>query len=502
MRIQVDNKTPISKLKQQIKNCKFNWKDMCIEFPENRYNNKILDLYHSEYKTTNILLDHQQDGLKFIKDTLGRCILGFQMGLGKSLTALSFCELYPIESVLIVCPAFLRNNWYEEIMKWSDKFKIIESDISIIYNLDDLLCITHKYNIISYNFIGMLLQDKYLRTFEKVLNNYIVDCMILDECHKINDMKTKQSLSTHLLGGEIPFIIGLSGTPFMNRPIELFSILKLLDKESFKNKISFGMKYCNGKKNIWGGYDFKGASNLDELKSKVQHYIIRKTKDDTTLKLPEKNIYFINVKDDKYDLDLEDISFETLELHRQLCADIKLPYALDWIDNFIEENTNQLVVFCYHRKICEAIHNTYKDNACLIYGDLSEDKKNIQLKEFTNGNKQILVGNINTIGLGLNLCQATYGLFVEIVYNPMLLFQCESRLLRIGQKNTVFIYYMKLLNSIDTIIYKMLQNKRKIFEQVFSKENKEWDKISHLSFSKELLEYIKNVKLQSNKSIQ
>jgi len=315
-------------------------------------------------------------------------------------------------------------------------------------------------------------------------------------------MKTKQSLSTHLLGGEIPFIIGLSGTPFMNRPIELFSSLKLLDNELFRNQISFGMRYCNGKKNKWGGFDFRGASNLGELKDKVKHYIIRKTKEDTDLKLPEKNIYFISVKDDKYYLNLENISLDTLEMHRQLCADIKLPYAIEWIDNFIEENTNQLVVFCYHRKICETIYKTYKNNACLIYGNINEEDKNKQLKEFTNGNKQILVGNINTIGLGLNLCQANYALFVEIVYNPMLLFQCESRLLRIGQKNTVFIYYMKLTNSIDTIIYNMLHNKRRIFEHVFSTENEEWDKISYFNFSKELLEYIKNVKLQSNKSIQ
>ena len=63
-------------------------------------------------------------------------------------------------------------------------------------------------------------------------------------------------------------IILLSGTPALSRPQELYSQIRLVDSSLFPYFNDFGMRYCNGKKVLFGGregFDYSGSSNTDEL---------------------------------------------------------------------------------------------------------------------------------------------------------------------------------------------------------------------------------------------
>ena len=64
-------------------------------------------------------------------------------------------------------------------------------------------------------------------------------------------------------------MILLSGTPALSRPSELYSQISLVDSAIFPYFPDFGMRYCNGKKVLFGGkegFDFSGSSNMQELK--------------------------------------------------------------------------------------------------------------------------------------------------------------------------------------------------------------------------------------------
>ena len=64
-------------------------------------------------------------------------------------------------------------------------------------------------------------------------------------------------------------MILLSGTPALSRPSELYSQISLVDSAIFPYFHDFGMRYCNGKKVLFGGkegFDFSGSSNMQELK--------------------------------------------------------------------------------------------------------------------------------------------------------------------------------------------------------------------------------------------
>ena len=54
-------------------------------------------------------------------------LLADEMGTGKSIQAIAVCNAVPlIHRVLIVCPAFLKDNWFKEFSKWDVKKLSIE----------------------------------------------------------------------------------------------------------------------------------------------------------------------------------------------------------------------------------------------------------------------------------------------------------------------------------------------------------------------------------------
>lgn len=65
----------------------------------------------------------------------------------------------------------------------------------------------------------------------------------------------------------------------------LLDILGLLPL--FGGYEGFYKRYCNP---IWNGYgwDYTGSSNKDELKEKLKKYMIRRTKKECGIKLPQK----------------------------------------------------------------------------------------------------------------------------------------------------------------------------------------------------------------------
>ena len=67
---------------------------------------------------------------------------------------------------------------------------------------------------------------------------------------------------------ETKFLIMITGTPAMSRPVELFNLLAVLRPNVFKNFLEYANRYCNPKPSPFnhGGIDYGGSSNIPELK--------------------------------------------------------------------------------------------------------------------------------------------------------------------------------------------------------------------------------------------
>merc|ERR1719487_1330752 len=69
------------------------------------------------------LLPYQREGVKFGLDLNGRCLIGDEMGLCKTLQALSLAAQYAEEwPVLVICPSSLRWVWKEQVEEWLSEF--------------------------------------------------------------------------------------------------------------------------------------------------------------------------------------------------------------------------------------------------------------------------------------------------------------------------------------------------------------------------------------------
>ena len=62
------------------------------------------------------------------------------------------------------------------------------------------------------------------------------------------------------------------------RPANILPLLMAIRHPTSQNKFEFEQRYCGAKKTAFCAWDTSGASNLDELKVKIESHVIRKTK--------------------------------------------------------------------------------------------------------------------------------------------------------------------------------------------------------------------------------
>ena len=144
------------------------------------------------------LYPFQKDGVKFhlkSRYSINAC----EMGLGKTIQAIKTIEAADTYYNMVVCPAYLRNNWKREIKKHGDPLRF--------------------YHILSYD------------EFRKLPPKYphISDTVIFDEAHYLKNMEAQRTKAAHKYVKDwLPeYLVLLSGTPIKNRVTEYYSLLKL-----------------------------------------------------------------------------------------------------------------------------------------------------------------------------------------------------------------------------------------------------------------------------------
>lgn len=426
---------------------------------------------------------------------------------GKTIQAIAWMHLHPEERpALIVCPASLKLNWERELFIWT-KGTVITEIISgtKVYPLNSDIA------IINYDILPAWLKE---------LKKSNLKTIVLDEAHYIKNSGAKRTKATMSLTKVIPNKILLTGTPVESRPSELYNIIKILDPLLFGNKWDYMMKYCGAKHNGFG-WDFSGATEIEELHSKLTSTImIRRKKADVLKDLPDKTYSFVPISIDnrkeyneaekdfieyvklgvelKVRKKLNDLFTEDyeglativdhklqrlkdeaglkaeeggvlvkIEILKQLAAAGKLKDTLQWIDNFLESG-EKLVVFAVHKFVIDTLMETYKDIAVKIDGSVtSMTKRQKAVDDFQNVKRiKLFVGNIKAAGVGLTLTAASNVVFLEYPWNPGQLNQAIDRCHRITQKNAVNVYYLCGVNTIEESIARMLNDKQKVVDSL------------------------------------
>ncbi|GAH00085.1 unnamed protein product, partial [marine sediment metagenome] len=241
--------------------------------------------------------------------------------------------------------------------------------------------------------------------------------LITDECHYFKNNKAKRTKAIKRLNKNIPHILALSGTPIVNRPVEIFNAIKLIDETIIPSFWEYARRYCGARHNGYG-WDFSGASNTKELHEKLTNTImIRRLKKDVLHDLPEKTRSHVPMELDNekeyYFAENNFIQFVQLQKGceaaqrasnaealaeieglKQLAARGKLTQCIDWIRNFLNID-GKLVVFATHKFVISALMEEFGSMAVKVDGSVTGMNRQKAVDSFQNDNKvRLFVGNI------------------------------------------------------------------------------------------------------------
>ena len=452
-----------------------------------------------EFKTKPF--SHQLEGVEYgLK--YDRWFLGDEQGLGKTKQVIDIAVarkvMYGYRFCLIVCGVnTLKWNWINEIHTHSKedayilgqrrkgtKIRIGSTkdkleDLKLMYDRKE----PHPYFIITN--VESFRDKNIADTISDLCKKGIIGMCAADEMHK---MKNPTAQQTKGFLKCLPYCrIGMTGTPLMNSPMDLYVILKWLGYESHAF-YSFKQHYCvmGG----YGGYEIVGYKNLDQLTAQVREIMLRRLKSEV-LDLPEK-IYVDDIvemdgrqavmyKEVEAGLKADYINGD-IDLTNPLSALIRLRQTtgypgilsdeitesakLDRMEELVENctsNDEKVIIFSNWTQMTDAICNKLKSsghNVGVITGETPDSSRQEIVDVFQNSSDlSVLVGTSGAMGTGLTLTAATTVIFVDEPWNKALFDQAVDRAHRIGQKNNITIYSIMCKDTIDERIHNLIYKK-------------------------------------------
>lgn len=439
----------------------------------------------------------QKVGVKFLELNNGVAMIGDSMGLGKTMQAIAYTSKNNLRTA-VVCPASLKYNWKREISKFTNRKALVLSEIK------ETMYRKVKKEVLEYDYI--IINYEQLQKYEKILKKIPFDCVVLDESHYMSNSGSIRTRKVKSCFSKVEKKILLSGTAIKNRPIEFYPQLNFLRPDLFPNKEHFGLRYCDPQLNSWGGkydednkekfkgYLYNGASNLRELNAKIAPFYIRRFKEDVLTDLPEKTINLLDLEMTKeereeYNKICEDffgiidskneklsLSLKRIVKIKQYLSKIKIKQIKEFTDNILKENPKKkVIIFSQFKDSQKRLHNYYKNQGNAILSHFSSKKRDDEVEEFnSNPEKRVMVASTIAGGVGFNITSADTVIFADLMWNYSDHEQAEDRAYRIGQKNAVSVYYLNYSNTIEELLWKMIEQKIDIIGQVLDgKDEKE-----------------------------
>ncbi len=414
-------------------------------------------------------LAHQKEAIEKLAGSK-RFILADDMGLGKTTSTIIAALETGAKKILIVCPASLKINWQREIENYSDR--------SVYISEGKNFSIEHDFVIVNYdilkNFYDLKDKDNSLIT----QGNF--DLIILDEAHYVSNGQAARTKLVNSFSKKCERVWLLTGTPMTNRPMNYFNLLSLIESPVSQNWMAYAIRYCQGyqftagTRKIW---NVTGASNLEELRDRTSRQVLRRLKTEV-LDLPEKIItpVYLRLKSklyeglmgeyyDWYNKNPDEstsltVQFSKLMKVRQVIAEEKIKDTIELAENILEQD-KKVIIFTNFTETLNRIADHFGKQAVKLDGSTPKPQRQYAVDQFQDNEKiKVFVGNVKAAGVGITLTAAEAVIINDLSFVPGDLAQAEDRAYRYGQKNSVSVYYPIFDNSIEAIIYDMVNQKK------------------------------------------
>ena len=491
------------------------------------------------------LYPFQEEGIDWLDEPVvsGRGkLLADEQGLGKTVQGVCWVKDKPKRKpCLIITKSKLVRQWLGEIYRWTGQYGFLIAGKGIIPGF--------QYYVTSVDLLRNLSQKEF-----KSLG---IKTIMIDECQSIKNLESKRTQEVielakatgececghhwraHELVDQINydsskfrkpmhcehdgceceeykdksdlFIVGLSGTPILNRASEFFPILSLIDPIRFRSEATFKYEWIDTFSK--GSGKEAGIVNPARWKEFTKDIILRRERTEVMPDLPQidRQIRWVDLQktaQDEYDKQekgfLEEYIKGQLEgnesnmIHllayisrmRHIIGLSKIPDCIDYVTDFLLSTNRKICIFVHHKDVGEMLVKMLNEylvsggmKPCLVIrGNMDGDSlADLQLKFNTDMEYKVLVASTLAAGEGLNL-QEQCGdcVLLERQWNPPKEEQAISRFVRIGfmkgaavKLNSVIAQYILAIGTIDDWMTSLIEEKRAIFEQAMNGEEVE-----------------------------
>lgn len=502
---------------------------------------------------------HQIQGGKVL-GVARRGILADKRGLGKTLTSLIWADMVEAKKILVIAPNDVVKQFEGEIRDWSPARTIMplrglgkrERDYGL-----QMLSVLPEF-IITLNYEAWR-RDK---TLIDDLVSLGIDTIICDEAHRIKSADKITARGVHQVAyrpnhcstcGEtrnfagpwydshsnnltdvyaancptcdnrlestVANVLAMTGTPILNKPQELFSLLFLCYRRLFPKIRMFEQDYCyqyapNKWKFMPGG--------LERLTKKMQGFFLQRNRDDAGIELPPPAITYHELEKDpiKYKrqyeaereltqratLHLDDGTsrkdffylFEIMLRERQMMTwpagihfeikddegnvidemwfDVEESQKLDAIEEFLDElieEEERVVVFSQFKAPLYELQRRLVSkgtSVAMATGDQTDRQKQIVREDFDlktapeNPRYQICLATYKAFGTGINLNAARHMVIVDDEWNPGMEDQAIGRIDRMNSVDQANVHIFRINKSVDDYMAELLETKRGIVD--------------------------------------
>lgn len=416
-------------------------------------------------------------------------LIADEPGLGKTIQAIGVANHFRLStgrtpSVLVVCPASVKIHWEREFIKWAT----FDHTTYIVQGRKDIIPDWDNVIIMNYD----LLAGKNSEGICEQISSMKFDIGIFDESHMMKNFKAKRTVA--VLGKRTGFVqncakkIFLTGTPVLNKPIELFSLLMSVSPETiapYDSYWKFARRFCGAYQGQWG-WVVDGSSNEADLGKRLRSTLmIRRLKKDVAKELPGKQYQVIPLdvdaktkeiliqekvinKEDLVKQKHTGIAIGEIAKLRHDMAMAKLPACIQYIKEVMEGGTKKLAVYAHHKDVIAELEKALaRYNLVTLSGKTSKKARQAAIDDFQLDKKTgIFLGQIQAAGFGITLTAASHLIYVEFSWVPGENEQIADRLDRIGQTEKVLAQFLVVRDSIEEHMLNTVVLKEKVIDKI------------------------------------
>ncbi len=416
-------------------------------------------------------------------------ILADDMGLGKTLQVLgliSHARSQGSERFLVVAPTSVVSAWQTEAARHTPGLRIAAVTASAARRGHSIAELAADADVVVTTYTLLRLEPDAYAEVEW-------GGLILDEAQQVKNHQGKTYQAVRRL--PVPWKLAVTGTPFENRLMELWSLLSITCPGLYPWPAKFAEHVV---KPVEKDGD---AAALRRFRQRIRPFLLRRTKELVAADLPPKQeqvlevglsprhrkIYDTHLQKERQkilglvgDFNRNRVAiFSSLTRMRQLALDpglvdddhaavgsAKLDALVEHLTEIAAEGHRALVFSQFTTFLTLARSRLEAAGVTTTYLDGRTRHRAEVIEEFKSGAADAFLISLKAGGVGLTLTEADYVFVLDPWWNPAAEAQAVDRAHRIGQTRPVLVYRLVATDTIEEKVMALKARKAELFAQV------------------------------------